>query len=195
MTTRKESRRWSRYGRALALAVVTCSACAPSLPYASASLPPNAVVGAADPLRSSVLSTASAFRSPGRLPPPAAARAIAQMEFLAVELPGSPTLRFSPPTLGPQLDIARQEWRSVLGIPPTAPAQPVIDGLYTAAGALDTGRDDVALAALSRAPFQRGGPATLAILAALPPLPNTAAAAATGVQTLQEPSPSGRRAF
>jgi hypothetical protein len=190
---------WKRVRSAgVALAVVmACSACTPSASdqYGPASLPPDAVVGAGDPLRSSVISTASAFASPGRLSAAAAARAVAQMEFLAANLPQSPTLRFSPPILGPQLDIAREEWRSALGIAPGAPAQSVINGLYTAGRALDAGQNDIALAALSRVPFQRGGPATLAQLSALPPLPRTAAAAATAQQTLQEPRPSDGRQF
>jgi hypothetical protein len=189
---------WKGLCAGAALSIITiCMACTQSAPdqYGSASLPPDAVIGAGDPLRSSVLSTASVFGSPGRLTAAAAARAIAQMEFLAANLPQSPTLRFSPPTLGPQLDIARQEWRGALGIAPGAPAQAVINGLYGAGRALDAGQNDVALAMLSRVPFQRGGPATLALLSALPPLPRTAAAAATAQQTLQEPSPSDRRRF
>jgi len=157
-----------------------------------ASLPPDAVVGAGDPLRSAVIASSSAFISPARLSPADAARSIAQMEFLAINLPQSPTLRTSPGTLGPQLNLARQEWRSVLGISPAAPAQSVINGLYGAARALDGGQMDVALAALSRVPFQRGGPATLALLSALPPLPRTAEAAATARQTLQDPGSSSR---
>jgi hypothetical protein len=182
----------------LALAFMTVStACAPFMSerYGSASLPSDAVIGAGDPLRSTVVSVAMAFRSPGPLPAPVAARAIAQMEFLAANLPQSPTLRSSPPTLGPELDIARQEWRTTLGITPNAPAQSVINGLYVAGSALDAGQSEVALAALSRVPFQRGGPATLAQLAALPPLPHTAAAAAMAQQTLRDPSPSGRHRF
>jgi hypothetical protein len=197
------TQRWERgwkgvCGGGITLLLVTvCSACAPSSSeqFGSASLPPDAVIGAGDPLRSSLIATGSAFASPGRLPPAAAARAIAQMEFLAASLPQSPTLRFSPPTLGPQLDIAREEWRGALGIADGAPAQSVINGLYAAGRALDAGQNDVALAALSRLPFQRGGPATLAQLSALPPLPRTAAAAAMAQQTLQEPSPSNRRRF
>jgi hypothetical protein len=117
------------------------------------------------------------------------------MEYLASNLPQSPTLRYSPPTLGPLLDIARQEWRSALGIAPDAPTQSVINGLYAAGNALDFGQSEIALAALSRMPFQRGGPATLARLTALPPLPRTAAAAAMAQQTLWDPNPSGRRRF
>ncbi|WP_424813167.1 hypothetical protein [Roseococcus sp. YIM B11640] len=172
------------------------TACTPAPEqFGPASLPSDAVTGAGDPLRSSVIAAASAFASPGSLPPAAAARSIARMEFLAANLPGSPTLRSSPPTLQPQLDIARAEWRGALGIAPDAPAQPVIDGLYAAGRALDAGQNAAAAAALSAPPFQRGGPATLAQLSSLPPLPRTAAAALAAQQTLVEPSPSGRRRF
>jgi hypothetical protein len=187
--------------RSAACAVVAafCTACAPfaSERYGPAILPPDAVIGAGagDPIRSSVIFVASAFGWSGPLPAPVAARAIAQMEFLASNLPQSPTLRYSPPTLGPVLDIARQEWRGVLGIAPDAPTQSVINGLYAAGNALDVGQNEVALAALSRMPFQRGGPATLEQLAALPPMPRTAAAAAMAQQTLWDPNPSGRRRF
>jgi hypothetical protein len=194
----EEGRRYC--GKSLALAAAMfCAACVPSAQYGNAqygtaNLPAGVVVGAGDPLRSAILSTASAFASPG-LTAPAAARAVAQMEFLAVNLPQNPSSRSSPATLEPQLMIARQEWRAALGIAPDAPAQAVINGLYAAGSALDEGQNEVALAILSRAPFQRGGPATLAVLTSLPRLPSTAAAAATGLQTLVEPSPSGRRRF
>jgi hypothetical protein len=180
----------------LALVFITvCMACTPFMSerYGSASLPPDEVIGAGDPLRSSVIVVAHAFASPGLLSAPAAARAIAKMEFLASNLPQNPTLRSSPPTLGPVLDIARQEWRSALGIAPGAPAQSVINGLYAAGNAIDVGQNEAALAALSRVPFQRGGPATLALLAALPPLPRTAAAAAMAQQTLWGTGRSGGR--
>jgi hypothetical protein len=192
-----DRRRTAGITLAFLAAAGVCAACTPYLSerYGSASLPPDAVVGVGDPLRSSVIAAANAFASPVQLTAPAAARAIAQMEFLAANLPQSPSLRYSPPTLGPQLDSAREEWRGALGIAPGAPAQSVINGLYAAGNALDVGQKEVALAALSRVPFQRGGPATLAHLEALAPLPRTAAAAAIAVQTLRDPTPSGRRHF
>ena len=160
-----------------------------------AALPPDAVVGAGDPLRAAVISTRSAFSGSQRLSAAEAARAIAQMEFLAVTLPDNPTLRNNPSTLRPQLDAARQEWRGVLGIPASAPAQPVINALYAAGRALDRGEGAAAGTALPTSLFTRGGPATLAQLAALPLLPRTAAAVATAQQTLVAPRPTDRSFF
>jgi len=177
------------------LAALALAACAGSLGPA-ASLPPDAVMGAGDPLRSAITSTSLAFASPSRLAgrPAEAARAIAQMEYLAVEIPGNPRLVGDSPTLDAQLRSARQEWRAALGIPPEVPAQAVIDSLYAAARALGTGQPATAASVLPAVAFPGGGQATLARLGDLPSLPHTNAAAVAATETLrgQEGPTSGR---
>lgn len=182
--------------RSLLLALPLLAACSGPIltapPGEWATLPRDAVVGAGDPTRSAVLSTAAVFgdTTPAAGQPAAAARGIAQMEFLAVTLPSNDTFANASPTLVPQFTTARREWRSALGIAPEAPAQTVIDSLYMAGRALDAGQRDAAAAALSPAVFRRGGSATLAQLTSLPNLPNTAAASATAQQALRTLTPA-----
>jgi len=150
-------------------------------------LPRDSVEGAGDPTRAAVSRAAFAFNQPGQLVgrPAEAARAIADMEFLAAALPFDPRYQQRDPLLPGQLAQARAEWRALLGIPDAQPAQPVIDNLYAMAR---TGQ-----AALPTGIF---GPNAGAILAALPPLPQTARAAAGAARVQSEGNmPTGRRRF
>lgn len=177
-------------------AALTLGACALPPPPQSASLPADAVVGAGDPLRSAVANTSFAFSSQGPLSgrPAQAARAVAQMEWLTVEMPGNPRLTNISPTVFNQLVQARSEWRAALGIPAGVEAQPVIDSLYAAARALSTGQSGAAAAALPIAIFPQGGQATLGRLAALPGLPQTNQAAVGATDAIRESdSASSRR--
>ncbi|WP_421995655.1 hypothetical protein [Roseococcus sp.] len=185
--------------RYLLLALPVLAACsgplltAPSGP--TAALPRDAVIGAGDPIRSAILMTSAVFgdRTPAAGQPGTAARAIAQMEFLAVALPQADNFSNASPLLSPQLATARREWRGALDIAPDAAPQSVIDSLFAASRALEQGQRDVAAAALSPTVFRRGGTATLTQLASLPNLPNTAAASATAQQALRTSVPT--RAF
>jgi len=173
------------------LALPLLAACVAMPPSETASLPRDAVTGAGDPTRMAVFTTSSVFAQPnpaaGR--PAEAARAIAQMEFLAVDLPQNQSFTAASGTLAPQLRTARREWRGALDIAPEAQAQPVINALYAASRALDAGQGDAAAAALSSSLFRKGGAATLAQLASLPPLPNTASASVTAQQSIQMGTP------
>ncbi len=169
------------------LALPLLAACASIPPSETAQLPRDAVQGAGDPTRSAVFTTNSIFAQahPAMGDPAEAARAIAQMEFLAVDLPRNNNLSSPSATLVPELVAARREWRRVLDIAPEAPAQPVINALFAASRALDAGQPTAAAAALPNDIFRKGGTATLAQLSSLPRLPNTAVAAATAQQSLQ----------
>lgn len=177
----------------VALAV---GACAAQPPAPGASLPPDAVVGAGDPLRSAVANTSIVFASPQQLAgrPAEAALAVAQMEFLAAELPNNPRFPSVSPTVGTQLMQARREWRMALGIPEATAPQPVIDSLFAAARAYRGGQADAAAAALPAAIFPEGGQTTLLRLASLPRLPmtNRAAVAATDALRQRDTAPRGR---
>ncbi len=168
---------------ALPLALAA-AACAPVGPVPTATLPPDAVTGAGDPTRAAIIGTASAFSSPDRLAgrPAEAARAVANYEYLAVELPTGPRWRGFTGTLEGQLLEGRAELRQALGIAPDAPPQAVIDSLYAASRALSAGDQAAAERLLSPPTYQGGGAATLQRLAALPPMPrvNVAAAGAAG---------------
>ena len=123
--------------------------------------------------------------------PAQAALAAAQLEFLASELRASP--RFGPevnPAVLQQLDRARAEMRSFLGIAPDAPPPVVITGLRNAAAALRVGSQARAEAALSSPAFTAGPLVTLARLNAMPRLPQTSTAAgmaASEMMRLQQP--------
>lgn len=151
------------------LGLMALSAC--QSPADLARLPPDAVqAGGADPDRAVILSTSHAFSSPAPLSgrPAEAARAVANLEYLATSLPTDPRYTQMNPTVGRALALGRAEARGALGIDPGAPTQPVIDGLYAASRALSARDQSAAAAALAAPPF---APGTLTRLAALPNLP------------------------
>jgi len=162
-------------------------ACAGFVPPERASLPRDFIMGAGDPTRGAVFATSSTFARQDRLAgqPGAAARALALMEYLTVELPLDPAMtgRLDGQT-ELQLLAARQEWRAALGVPTAAPAQGVIDGLFAASDALAVNDRQAAGTALASNVFPAGPDATIGRLAALPPLPRTAQAAEMARQSL-----------
>jgi hypothetical protein len=170
-----------------ALLVLSLGACAGVTPPETASLPANYISGAGDPTRGAVFAASGAFARPAQLQgqPGAAARALATMEYIAVALPQDPlmTTRLDGMT-ELQLLAARREWRAALGVPPSAPAQGVMDGLFVVSDALAANDRRVAGAALTSNLFPAGPDATLGRLAALPPLPQTALAAEMARQSL-----------
>lgn len=129
-----------------------------------------------------------AFATPARLRgrPAAAARAVADVEFLAVDLQ---RLRFvgADPLVGPSMLAARSELRGVLDIDPQAPPQPVIDALLAAAAAIDGGGDPIP--ALTRPFFRAGASATLVRLNAMPPVPRTTEATARALGMIEQRGP------
>lgn len=175
-----------RLAAALLVLMAGCAAVPPPPPQPRVTLPSDAVQGAGDPVRAALTIGADAFAAPRRLAgqPALAAQAVADMEYLAAILPTDARFVNQSSTLGPQLTAARAEWRAALGIDPAAPVQGVINDLYAASRALSAGQPDAAAAALSGPAFTRGGPATLAVLANLPPLRLTNAAAVSASSLL-----------
>lgn len=181
-----------------ALLLLGIAACADQTPQSpSVRLPNDAIAGAGDPMRSALISASSAFANPNRLAgqPATAARVIAQMEFVAAELPRDPRFTSLSPTVPPQLRAARVEWRSALGIAADAAPQVVVTTLFQAARALDNGVPSAAAASLSTNTFGAGGDATLARLAALPPLPVTNSAAVAAADALRSRDGSSGRSL
>lgn len=166
------------------LAMLPLLACVPAAaPGPTASLPFDAVQGAGDPTRSAIFSAAYAFNNPGGLADPAvAARAAANLEWLATSIPQNPRYSYAP-TLNGQLGLARNELHAALLVAPGAPPQAVVDGLYGASRALRVSDRAGAARALPAVAFpdQEG---TLMRLAALPPLPQSAAATAAAEREL-----------
>lgn len=162
-------------------------ACAGAVPSERASLPRSFIMGAGDPTRGAVFAASGSFARADRLAgqPDRAARALALMEYIAVELPQDHLMSMRLDGLTElQLLAARREWRGALGIPAAAPAQGVIDGLFAASAALAANDREAAATALTSNLFPAGPDATISRLAALPPLPRTALATEMARQSL-----------
>jgi hypothetical protein len=156
------------------LLVLLLLACTPGPVPPSVSLPPDAVQGAGDLTRAAIITTANVFAAPGSIAgqPALAARAAAQLEYLAVEIPTGPRWRGFSPNVSLELEQARPELRTALGIDPAAPPQVVIDSLYAASRALTAG-DRAAVERILVPPIYPAGPAiTLQRLSAMPILPH-----------------------
>jgi len=139
----------------LAVTACTTGEAPPTMPGPT----PDAV--SSDPVRRAGQEAASFFRRPEANKPAAAARAIADIEFLAARVPTDPRWRTSSATALSQLAQARNEGRAALDIPTSAPAQGVIDGLLAAAAALDANDQAGVARALPRTVFRAGPQATV----------------------------------
>ena len=151
-------------------------------------VPDRPSASVSNPTHQAVLVAAYAFGDTRRLAgrPADAARAAADLEWLAVALPQDPRWIGANPLLFGQLREARTELRGALGIPPDAAPGAVTQRLYDAARLLDAGRRAEAAAAL--------GEATLDRLSALPRLPRAAAAtqfAQSELGRLMQEDPAG----
>jgi hypothetical protein len=153
----------------------------------TATLPDDAYAGAGDPLRSAINNTSIVFSSRSQLTgkPGSAARAVAEMEYLKVEVATNPRSVGGSTTASTIFPSAQREWRAALGISPGAQPQAVIDSLFAAARALQGGQPRSAEVVLSQPIFTLGGPATLARLASLPDLPVTNNAAQEASRVLR----------
>ena len=138
-------------------------------------LPPGTGPAAATPMRVGA-DMAAFFRDPQANRPAEAARAIAELEWLAASLPTNPRYALASSVGLNGLQQARWEGRRILGIPQRAPAQAVISGLAAAATAIEA-NDQAALArALPRATFPAGPQETVRRLSAPPRLPGAVSA-------------------
>jgi len=166
-----------------AFALAGCAAEGLTTPV-PAQLPRDSIEGAGDPTRAAVSRVAYIFANQSMLHgrPGEAARAIADMEFLASALPSDPRYQNRDPLLPVLLAQAKTEWRQALGIAPTVPAQEVIDHLYAVWRAIRAGDQAAAVAALPPNLIPPGGQGALARLANLPPLPRTAEAASAAAR-------------
>jgi hypothetical protein len=174
--------------RTVLLGALAVAACGPTAP------PPTIPVSAApgerviDPIVRAGNNATAFFRRPQPNQPAAAARAIADVEFLAGAVPADPRWQTASSSAQVQLIQARDQGRQALGIPASAPAQGVIDGLTRAADALDANDRAAAAQALPRAIFTAGPEQTIRRLAA-PPRIRSASAALAAVAA--GPSPRG----
>ena len=176
---------WTRRAAALSL-FGTLAACAGGAPVPVTALPQDPSLGFADPTRQAIIHASYVFPSPASLRgnPAEAAQAISEAEHLAVELRHGPRWIGMSPLVSMAFERARPEWRGVLGIPPEAPPQAVIDAMTTVRAALASGNRQAAAAAMRPPLLLPGGEAALARLSDLPPLPQTAWAARLALQEM-----------
>jgi hypothetical protein len=113
-----------------------------------------------------------------------AAKVIAGLEFVTVELRYGPRWTEFSPLASLGFARARAEWRSALGIAADAPPQAVIDAMTLLRNAYAAQSLTAAAAALRPPLFTPGGQETLARLADLPGLPETTQAAVFARQAL-----------
>lgn len=150
------------------LLLLGAAACAPQgpAPTLPRSLAPGAAAG--DPVVPVGIDMASFFRNPQPNRPAEAARAIADLEWLADSLPRNPRWQNASSVGLNGLQQARWEARTALGIPRSASGQAVITGLAAAAAAIEA-NDQAALArALPRRVFPLGPQETVRRLSAPP---------------------------
>lgn len=134
-----------------------------------------------DPARDMIRDAAEGFADQGRGlagRPAEAARAVAQLEYLAAVIPAGGRWAPISPSAGFALRGARQELRGALGTREGAPPGAVVEALSTAAAALRGGDRGAAGRALSPRLFNPGGAETLARLGDLGTLPQAAEATA-----------------
>ncbi|HEV7267054.1 MAG TPA: hypothetical protein VGN83_19390 [Falsiroseomonas sp.] len=169
------------------LALLALGACGPMPPpQPSVALPASASRGAGDPLRGAILSTAYVFGQPSSVAgdPAAAAEALAQLEYLTVELAGPPGNFDMDPLVAPMMEQGRAEARTAFGFSPSVPPQRAVDALYATAGALRAGNQAAARAAIAPLAGPDQADAALQRLAALPYLPAAASATARAQSSL-----------
>lgn len=144
-------------------------------PEPPVTLPGVAAQGAPNPVTAALRGAAEAFAHPARLQgrPSLAALAVAQLEYVAVELP-SGRVAGDIGMVQPLLLSARHEVRRALGIADSVPPQAVIDAMVAAATA--PGGEAAAPARIPPGLAEGGGAALWQRLSALPRLPQANAA-------------------
>jgi hypothetical protein len=149
----------------------------------------------ADLARQGILHTAHVFADPQRLAgrPAEAAQAISEAEFLAIDLSTNQRWTEMVPLVQVAFLQARPEWRGALGIAPEAQPQAVIDAMTRVRLGLGAGDAAAAAAALAPPLIAPGGAPSFARLSALPPLPQTAWAAARAQDELWRIQRRGNR--
>ena len=160
--------------RVFALAVVAgLVGCGPLVPFVpdTARLPPGGLSGIGfNPDVQAVYQAQWAFAVPSRTHgrPIEAARAAADMDYIAGELYTSPRWANISAITKMQLLQGRQEVRETLGASPTATSQQIVDSLSGAANALASNDQAAAVKLLGAPVFLPGGEEVLARLSNLP---------------------------
>jgi hypothetical protein len=156
------------------LVLGACSGPARAPQEATLNPPPGMARGAGDPLNAALLHASWALGAPGRLAgrPAEAARAAAELELLAANLPAEPRWIAMTPIVPVKIAEGRDEMRAAIGVPRDAPGQLVMDALWASAMAQEQGNQAAAAELLPARAFPAGGAQTMTRLANLPPLPS-----------------------
>lgn len=165
--------------RTIVLGILVTAACTPAAPPPTMPSPESGSV-TSDPIRRAIQEAGAFFRRPQPNRPAEAARAIANIEFLAANVPIDPRWQASPATAITQLSQARSEGRRALDIDASAPSQGVIDGLLATATALESSDRTALTRALPRGIF-RAGPEDTVRRLSQPPNIRSAGAALAGL--------------
>lgn len=158
----------------LAAVMLLAAGCAPVEPPPTLppSIGPQAGFVSRDPIMVVGQDVTAFFRAPRAGQPAAAARAIAELEWLADAVPANPRWQTASGTAIVALAQSRWEARTALGIPSNTPAQAVINGLAGAAVAIEAGDRAALAAALPRAVFPLGPEGTVRRLSQPPSVPS-----------------------
>ncbi len=176
--------------RSVLLSALAAAACTSSAPPPTMPATAGGPAVTSDPITTARLGASEFFRSPQAGQPAAAARAIADIEFLADRVPSDPLWQTARASALTGLAQSRDEARRALGIPARASGQAVIDGLTSAATALEANDRAAVARALPRNVFTAGPEQTVRRLSAPPRVPSaTGALAALSLG----PGPSGGR--
>ncbi|MBU6497533.1 MAG: hypothetical protein KGQ40_03305 [Rhodospirillales bacterium] len=175
----------------LLAAVLQLAACGAITPPPDSSILPADAFGAGNAGGDvwAVNWAAWAFADPSRTAgkPIDGARMAADMEYLGGALATNPSFAYLPLSITSGLLAGRMEVRAVLGVPPQARSQAVVDGLEGAARALVAGDQTAARAALDPGIFTLGPDETLARLAHLPYMPEANSATLRASNALLQP--------
>ncbi|MBP0462965.1 hypothetical protein J5Y09_03500 [Roseomonas sp. PWR1] len=159
---------------ALGFAVAACTTPGTQAPVPQAVAPSSAVT--TDPVRGMAADASAWFSRPRANQPAQAARAIAAIEDLAIEVPQSPHYASRSGTAVTQLAQSRNEARRELGVPASADGTAVARALREAATALDANNRAAAQAALPASIFTAGPAATIQRLSRPPRVPSARSA-------------------
>lgn len=173
--------------RSILLTALVAAGCAPSQPPPTLPGPGSRGAVTPDPITTARQNAAEYFRNPQAGQPARAARAIADIEFLAGAVPADPLWQTASGNALTLLSQSRNEARRALGVPASAQSQAVIDGLMAAAAALDANDRAAVARALPRSVFTAGPQQTVRRLSQPPRVPS--ASGALGALAL---GPSGR---
>lgn len=151
-------------------------------------MPASLAQSVTDPGSSAIGFTASVFGNPASVAgrPAVVADAIAQLEWLTVNLATDQRWTGMSPNVATAMRAGRDEVRAAFGVPADAPPNAAIGAFDGARAALDAGNRAGALTALGAVTGPGGAERALGLLSALPRLPQAASGTQAAVNGLAQ---------